>query len=415
MAIAGKIAPKSKFEEYKRSVLEKEAAEHEAEKKAEEDRLAASASVPIDRDAYAHCWVLVKSGQRGVEADFYIEPSTGVVYNTADAPYGCVESMWNEANVWVNMQEVDAEISLDLDDTGLWEHVFLSEVLKPPEVFGADSDAESIASMPAEVPENDEAKQGEVLDLPISWVSPLDVSRLDYRKRYSKSAQRAELYHKAKFESFAIHENPHGMIHRVTLYSDVSEEHAVKIREYFSNRRDKLKRRVRFPLDRRIEEIFAEGRASGLMRLVEVSGTRREIYFYPGVRLDGLLHRIEDIGNKIEDTFQGREDKMVLRTVVGKMSPANKFIKHVLSIPLGQLGQLVISKMTQRFERNESKKADKDIAKLYFSQPGFQNSHIRVSYHYAKGKILRSSRIFTKIGPMVLIMRLCRWIPLRDP
>jgi hypothetical protein len=61
-----------------------------------------------DDDALAgrrlHCWVLVRAGRRGVDSHVFVEPSTGRCFPVEDAPYDCIESVWNHRNYWVNMQ-----------------------------------------------------------------------------------------------------------------------------------------------------------------------------------------------------------------------------------------------------------------------------------------------------------------------
>eukprot|EP01138_Halocafeteria_seosinensis_P000495 gb/GECG01000509.1/.p1 GENE.gb/GECG01000509.1/~~gb/GECG01000509.1/.p1 ORF type:complete len:1062 (+),score=173.97 gb/GECG01000509.1/:1-3186(+) len=51
-----------------------------------------------------HCWVLVRAGPRDVAEHLFVEPSTGLIYPVKDAPYYSVESIWNQKNIWINMQ-----------------------------------------------------------------------------------------------------------------------------------------------------------------------------------------------------------------------------------------------------------------------------------------------------------------------
>jgi hypothetical protein len=61
-----------------------------------------------------HFWILVKSGQRGISDSFFIESTTGKIYNflnhnsdndkDEECPYIRIESVWNEKNYWVNVQ-----------------------------------------------------------------------------------------------------------------------------------------------------------------------------------------------------------------------------------------------------------------------------------------------------------------------
>lgn len=56
---------------------------------------------------------------------------------------------------------------------------------------------------------------------------------------------------------------------------------------------------MRYPLEGKVSELFRPGRTNSLRNLVTWSGRRRELYFFVEARLDGLVARIEDIGNKV--------------------------------------------------------------------------------------------------------------------
>ena len=65
-----------------------------------------------------------------------------------------------------------------------------------------------------------------------------------------------------------------------------------RVVEIFGNRADKLVKRVRLPLELRVEEYFAPGRPSGLRQHIEVLGKRREMVFYVAARIDGLVRAV---------------------------------------------------------------------------------------------------------------------------
>ena len=52
-----------------------------------------------------HAWILVLAGKRDVAQSFYIEPTTRHAKETKDREYLGVESVWNDQNYWVNMQD----------------------------------------------------------------------------------------------------------------------------------------------------------------------------------------------------------------------------------------------------------------------------------------------------------------------
>eukprot|EP01018_Ginkgo_biloba_P030967 Gb_34560 [translate_table: standard] len=75
-----------------------------------------------------HCWVLLGKGKRDEPESFFLEPSTGCRYPILQSPYYAIEYIWNQHNVWINMQPNPersglSEISLDLKDNSRWERV----------------------------------------------------------------------------------------------------------------------------------------------------------------------------------------------------------------------------------------------------------------------------------------------------
>lgn len=52
-----------------------------------------------------HCWVLVLAGYRGVKQNFFIDPLTGMSYRTNSPSFLGIESVWNNYNCYINMQD----------------------------------------------------------------------------------------------------------------------------------------------------------------------------------------------------------------------------------------------------------------------------------------------------------------------
>ena len=63
-----------------------------------------------------HAWVLVRAGRRDVKDHVFLEPSTGRAYQPASSPYVAIESIWNHANYWVNMN-IDRKMSQVKENT----------------------------------------------------------------------------------------------------------------------------------------------------------------------------------------------------------------------------------------------------------------------------------------------------------
>lgn len=90
-----------------------------------------------------HSWVLVLPNPSGIPSTtsckdvtkpIFIEPSTAVTYSPSDLltanHYLGIESVWNEKNYWVNMQdctEACKNLDWDLSNVELWEHLLAGE------------------------------------------------------------------------------------------------------------------------------------------------------------------------------------------------------------------------------------------------------------------------------------------------
>jgi len=199
------------------------------------------------------------------------------------------------------------------------------------------------------------------------------------------------------------------------------------------------------PIRQRIHEWFEPGRKTtsnfeGLREFVFEKGVRREYKFYSEGRLDGLERRVELFDGsknmmqprKVIEYFLDRfmqEDYLCYRSVcfdvekplIGIFNSDNSSEekygpiigdmtneKNNSSIDFSeksttdggitrrkQLNETVVTKMTEKFLRNESKNANEDVAKRTFY---ITDKKIRLEYHFGEGKITRSVREYTKDG-----------------
>ncbi|KAI3357892.1 hypothetical protein L3Q82_016274 [Scortum barcoo] len=86
------------------------------------------------RGLRVHCWVLVLSGSRSVQENFFIDPLTGNSYATDDNNFLGIESVWNNLNYYVNMQDCRngcADMAYDLEDLKMWEPVLSCDTAQP--------------------------------------------------------------------------------------------------------------------------------------------------------------------------------------------------------------------------------------------------------------------------------------------
>ena len=241
--------------------------------------------------------------------------------------------------------------------------------------------------------DEDEDGDANVLDIPESWVEKLSIKRSNFELRYPPYGHRSVLYKKAKLELFAVNTHEQGLVERLTVYKDLDRTIVKECRETFVNRRDRLVRRMRCPLERKVHESFGPGRLLSLKDLIEYTGKRREMHFYVNARLDGLKCREEDIGKKIIENFEGRGDNLIYRSIKVQENTDGRS-KSTFQIPGGmQNNELIVLKMTEKFERNPSKQAKDDIAKrtYYVSE-----NKVRTQFHYADTCITRSNSLHDK-------------------
>ena len=61
-----------------------------------------------------HSWVIVLSGKREVPESFFIEPLTGNAHPITSDNYLGIESLWNNQNYWVNMQDCSEGVKVSI-------------------------------------------------------------------------------------------------------------------------------------------------------------------------------------------------------------------------------------------------------------------------------------------------------------
>jgi hypothetical protein len=388
--------PESKYEVM---MAEREAAEKAAaaktsdDEESDEEEDAETVEVPDDSSSL-HAWVMLRPFKRGITETTFIEPTTGNFYTGDEAPYHGVESVFNANNYWVNMQEQSkrcGSLETDLDDTDHWEFVFMDPMPKKKEVPVVDGPP----PLPGDVVESEEEEEDNILDLPPSWVSSVALKMDDFVRCYPPDGTRTTLYKKAKLELFAAGTNDQGLISRLVLYDDSSRTSVKECVERFKYRRDLLRKRRRVPSEARLEEDFLPGRLGGLKTLVEVAGRRREYAFHAKGRTDGLLTRVEDVGEKVVETFAKRPDRLVyraLRTQRVALGAASK-LQYTLPAAEGS-GELIVEKMTQKFAPDgEETGEDVDVRRFRVKE-----GRIETKCHYKKHAVTRPTILHEKGG-----------------
>jgi len=111
----------------------------------------------------------------------------------------------------------------------------------------------------------------------------------------------------------------------------------------------------------------------------------RIITFYPNRNHDGLIKRIEKIGEKTTEYYENKDDKVVSRTVTfvkDKAESVNTAKNYFYDD--NHIGKVKILKMSQQWERNKLLPAKEQIAKMSID---FEKEKVSVFYHMDEGEI----------------------------
>lgn len=377
----------------------------EGEKKSEEEEKARVARaktqyvINSDEDplhgSRIHFWVLILKGRRDVAKNFFVEPTTGVMYDIADSPYLGIESVWNEQNYWANVQKESPQImKFNLSDEHCWEYVLIDE--KKTEKTDDISQFEN---------EHDEKKntvlapeeavdERDILDCPMSWCSRIVIDRPSFNEKYPGGALRIH-YLKCTVEKLADYLDQNGLVLRVTIYQTQDCISPLEVREFFKHRRDNLTRRYTHPMENRTHEFFDPGRLHGLKEFVQISDKYRFFTFYWSSREDGMIRRDERIGFKICEEFENRDDFLLYRSV--KVDPSANVNDgrggKMSMVTLAKSQEAPVLKITEKFARNPKKNAIEDIRKrTHF----IKEETIRLDYHYAEQAITSTSLLLER-------------------
>ena len=155
----------------------------------------------------------------------------------------------------------------------------------------------------------------DILDMPPPWSPKIFIDR-DKFIDLCPNGEKTVFYEKCKVDYYAPCSQIDGLVKRVTVYEDYKRLIVNEIRSYFSNRRDKLLVRRRFPYQFKIIEEYAPSeRTNYWKKYIEEEGERIIIHFYHHRNKDGLIYREEIIGHKTIEKYKNREDKLIYRSV----------------------------------------------------------------------------------------------------
>lgn len=237
-----------------------------------------------------HSWVLVK--RKG--ETFFIEPATGFRHSITDPSYIGIESVWNHENYVVSKQ-IGIVGGIEKLHWNLWDREHWERLLD------RDSDYPSSENVCAKY-----------LDMPLSWVSRLQVSPRLFEERFPGQQQKVIRYKRGVHEKFAVYKEVDGVVERIKTFEDLHWERPLRMWEYFANRADLLNDRMTDHSARETMEFFDKGRPDALKSVRRFVGVdnkvAKEFQFYSTLRFD-CLKKIEMSSLEIKEFYRQREDR----------------------------------------------------------------------------------------------------------
>ena len=181
---------------------------------------------------------------------------------------------------------------------------------------------------------------------------------------------------------------------RILSYLDKDRTIVKDIHEWFENRKDKMYKRVRSFLGNknRFIEYYHPGGAGEVKQWTQYPGKKIEIDFYVDGRLDRLVRRVEIVGEKVTETFEGRTDCLIYRSVIFTVDKQSVGARQ-FPLPGGGLApELYVLKMTQKFEVDKSLTiVGSDVAKRVFY---VKEGKVVATYHFENDQITCNVKTF---------------------
>ncbi|KAF5280263.1 hypothetical protein FQR65_LT03071 [Abscondita terminalis] len=335
-----------------------------------------------------HAWVLIQSGTKNIEKSIFVEPTTGVCYDTDSDDYCGIESVWNNINYWVNLQDCSkglGKIDFDLTNLRNWEHILLGEpfTLRDYE-FSKNID-------------EDETKRLQIsnekhLDMPASWSKKIYIPHYVLKQRFPSGVKKT-WYKRTFVEQYAPFVQEDGLIIKIFRYHDLvySPSELYAIEEHYENRVDKLMKINNNWVNGDIVEIFSSGREDCLKKHIYKRGDKvsvelpRVLEFYHLARHDGLAKVILD-PLYITEYYQNTKNGIYYRHT--NFAPREQ-------APPGMIAGVrrLVIKIVEKFKRNKKIPAAEDISVREFA---IAEGEIHLKFQYEEGRVTASTRDFIK-------------------
>ena len=181
-----------------------------------------------------------------------------------------------------SIKEVD--LDFEFETNGQWEFVMLKSDKKEEDDEQVDDDEDYDEGGP---------QDEEVLDMPPPWSPKLFVDKEKFIELCPKG-EKTVYYKKCKVEFFAECKQVDGLVRRLSIYEDYKRLIVKEIRSFYSNRRDKLILRRRFPYEfKTIEHYESSKMTNHWKKSIQIDDRLRKMYYYHHRNKDGLIYREE--------------------------------------------------------------------------------------------------------------------------
>ncbi|XP_014610461.1 PREDICTED: dynein regulatory complex subunit 7 isoform X2 [Polistes canadensis] len=340
-----------------------------------------------------HAWVVVlpainDTKGKQIKNPFFIESSSGEMYDLNDPQtnllYLGVESIWNDENYWINIQEDSIgcdKINWDLTSTKLWEHLLPGE---PWTMRGIEDDL---------IEEDIKIEQEKHLDMPASYVNEIFINSLDYERRYPQ-AHKTKFYKKVKVDLYSPYVQLDGLIEKITIYDDYEYTVPIEIYEKYTNRNDQLVQSQRNLNTNYVTDFYKRGRVDACKEHCFYMNddnssmyNERILHFYDVIRLDGLseiyVHPL-----RLTQYYSNREDFLYYRDVEFSPDKGDPVVDGI--------HYRHIQRITEKYRRNELLPASRDISIREFI---LTEKEIHLKFHYEDDRITRGMRVYKKPEP----------------
>ncbi|CAF1082366.1 unnamed protein product [Adineta steineri] len=397
----------------------------------EENQRIAEIERPISDPLYGvriHAWILIRPGGRHeISEAFYIEPTTGYRKTADDTDYLGIESVWNHENLWVNMQDCSngcQSLQFDLNDQARWECMFIHSNEKEKELTHKrlsktlSNQIDWFEKMkfyfnnPLHLPVSNinatsyyknysDKIKSEVykkyyhssipditikttihkdINLPLSWVMPLDITPKNFQKRYPKS-HKIYYFKKTCVEKYAPYSKKDGIVLKISEFDDYNCKEFIYVTYHYEHRYDKLEIREHNIKMNTIKEKYRPGRNDHLKEYIYDFGPSydRIMIYYHKSRLDSLSKRHETT-HELTDYFIDHDNFLTYRKVIFEIQLKKSTQRSIISI-------------TEKFNRNPSLNSNEDIQELIFA---IKDNKFIITYYRDINCITSSIRTYIK-------------------